>query len=70
MNVILYSFLFTDLCPHVCMCEGYTVVHLVDALHYVGLVPSDHTVALGLTQFLTEMSTRVSLGVKVVFVKG
>jgi uncharacterized membrane protein len=34
MNVILYSFLFTDLCPHVCMFEGYTVVHLVEALHY------------------------------------
>jgi len=34
MNVILYSFLFTDFCPHMCMCEGYAVVHLVEALHY------------------------------------
>lgn len=34
MNFILYSFLFTDFCPYTCMCEGYAVVQLVEALHY------------------------------------
>ena len=32
--------------------------HCTKTWKVVGLVPSDHTVALGLTQCLTEMSTR------------
>lgn len=56
-----------------CMCEGYAVVHLVEALHNnmegLGLVLCDRTLAVGLTHCLNRNEYEgYPLGIKVVFV--